>query len=121
MANQLASPERQFSPTRDTGRDQPAVRLRRTRHCPGEQMSASSAPVTRSELELVRKVEGAPLGHHFNTFEQEHDAAEFGMWLFLLTELMLFGGPFLAYIFYRTVYSAGFAEGSRHLEVSFGG
>jgi len=69
----------------------------------------------------VRDREGTPLGHHFNTFEQEHEAAEFGMWLFLLTELMLFGGLFLGYIFYRTLYSAGFAEGSRHLELRFGG
>jgi cytochrome c oxidase subunit III len=71
--------------------------------------------------DAVRQREGVPLGHHFNTFEQEHEAAEFGMWLFLLTELMLFGGLFLGYIFYRTLYSAGFAEGSRHLDLSYGG
>jgi cytochrome c oxidase subunit III len=65
--------------------------------------------------------EHPPLGHHFHTLEQEHQAAEFGMWLFLMTELMLFGGLFLGYIFYRTVYSDGFAEGSRHLELSYGG
>jgi cytochrome c oxidase subunit 3 len=72
-------------------------------------------------IEAVREREGEPLGHHFNTFEQEHGADEFGMWLFLLTELMLFGGLFLGYIYYRTLYSAGFAEGSRHLELAFGG
>ncbi|MBV9542875.1 MAG: cytochrome c oxidase subunit 3 [Chloroflexi bacterium] len=65
--------------------------------------------------------EHPPVGHHFNTFEQEHEAAEFGMWIFLMTELMLFGGLFLAYIFYRTIYPVGFAEGSRLLELSFGG
>jgi cytochrome c oxidase subunit 3 len=63
----------------------------------------------------------APLGHHFQTLEQEHEAAEFGMWIFLMTELMLFGGLFLAYIFYRTIYPEGFAEGSRHLELKYGG
>ena len=70
---------------------------------------------------LRRTSERPPLGHHFQTFEQEHEAAEFGMWIFLMTELMLFGGLFLAYIFYRTIYPAGFAEGSRHLELSYGG
>jgi cytochrome c oxidase subunit 3 len=65
--------------------------------------------------------EHPPLGHHFQTLEQEHEAAEFGMWLFLMTELMLFGGLFLGYIFYRTIYSDGFAEGSRHLELGYGG
>jgi cytochrome c oxidase subunit 3 len=65
--------------------------------------------------------EKPPLGHHFHTLAQEHEAAEFGMWIFLMTELMLFGGLFLGYIFYRTVYSEAFAEGSRHLELSYGG
>ncbi|MBV9580063.1 MAG: cytochrome c oxidase subunit 3 family protein [Chloroflexi bacterium] len=77
--------------------------------------SASSTPPT------VREREGVPLGHHFNTLEQEHEASEFGMWIFLMTELMFFGALFVAYIFYRTVYSDGFAEGSRHLELSYGG
>jgi cytochrome c oxidase subunit III len=72
-------------------------------------------------MTIVASRQPAALGHHFSTLEQEHEAAEFGMWLFLMTELMLFGGLFLAYIFYRTVYSNGFAEGSRHLELSYGG
>lgn len=38
-----------------------------------------------------------------------------------MTELMLFGGLFLGYIVYRTVYPEGFAEGSRHLELTDGG
>jgi cytochrome c oxidase subunit 3 len=42
------------------------------------------------------------------------------MWLFLATELMFFGGLFTAYTVYRIVYPAGFAEGSRHLELAFG-
>ena len=82
-------------------------------------MSLSTAPPTLPPT--VREQEGAPLGHHFSTLEQEHEAAEFGMWIFLMTELMLFGGLFVAYIFYRTVYSDGFAEGSRHLELAYGG
>jgi cytochrome c oxidase subunit 3 len=84
-------------------------------------VSTASAPGAPADADFVRDREGLPLGHHFNSFEQEHEADEFGMWLFLLTELMLFGGLFLAYTFYRTAYSAGFAEGSRHLELSYGG
>ncbi|MCA1647392.1 MAG: cytochrome c oxidase subunit 3 family protein [Chloroflexi bacterium] len=61
------------------------------------------------------------LGEQYQTFEQQHDTAEFGMWVFLATELMLFGGLFTAYTVYRTVYSAGFAEGSRHLDLVYGG
>ena len=65
--------------------------------------------------------EHAPLGEHFSTLEQEHAAAEFGMWIFLMTEVMFFGGLFVAYIAYRTVYPDGFAEGSRHLDLIYGG
>ncbi len=55
---------------------------------------------------------------HFTTLEQEHEAAQLGMWLFLATEAMLFGGLFTAYTVYRTLYPDGFAEGSRHLDVT---
>jgi cytochrome c oxidase subunit 3 len=59
------------------------------------------------------------LGEHYNTLEQQHTASELGMWLFLATEVMLFGGLFTGYAVYRTVYSAGFAEGSRHLDLVY--
>jgi cytochrome c oxidase subunit 3 len=61
------------------------------------------------------------LGEQYNTLEQQHTASEMGMWIFLATELMLFGGLFTAYTVYRTAYSAGFAEGSRHLDLLYGG
>ena len=61
----------------------------------------------------------AALGEQFNTLAQQHETSEFGMWIFLATELMLFGGLFLAYTVYRTVYSAGFADGSRHLDLVY--
>src|SRR5438128_2303856 len=38
--------------------------------------------------------------HHFATAEQQKDAASFGMWLFLVTEVMFFGGMFCAYLVY---------------------
>jgi len=65
---------------------------------------------------------GAELvGEPYQTLDQEHNTAEFGMWIFLATELMLFGGLFTAYTVYRTVYPAGFAEGSRQLDLLYAG
>jgi cytochrome c oxidase subunit 3 len=55
---------------------------------------------------------------HFATLEQEHDAAQLGMWVFLATEVMLFGGLFTAYTVYRTLYPDAFAEGSHRLDVT---
>ena len=60
------------------------------------------------------------LQHHFTSLGQQKDASEFGMWLFLVTELLFFGGLFLAYTIYRYLYSAGFAEASRHMDVRLG-
>jgi cytochrome c oxidase subunit 3 len=41
------------------------------------------------------------LAHHFDTSEQQFDACKLGMWLFLVTEVLLFGGMFCAYAVYR--------------------
>ena len=42
--------------------------------------------------------------HHFETEAQQREAGTFGMWLFLLTEIMFFGGLFFAYLLYRNWY-----------------
>ena len=41
------------------------------------------------------------VAHHFKTAEQEFQSAKLGFWLFLATEVMLFGGLFAAYIYYH--------------------
>ncbi len=43
----------------------------------------------------------ATLAHHFDTPAQQYDSAKFAMWLFLVTEVLLFGGLFCAYAVYR--------------------
>ena len=43
------------------------------------------------------------------------------MWLFLVTEVMFFGGLFLAYMLYRVWYPEAWAEGSRELDIVLGG
>ena len=62
-----------------------------------------------------------PLAHQFEDLEQQREADELGMWLFLATEVMFFGGMFLAYIIYRMQNEAGFAAGSHHLDATLGG
>ena len=52
------------------------------------------------------------LQHHFETLEQQHEASTLGMWLFLVTEVMFFGGLLLAYLLYRVWYPEAWAEGS---------
>ena len=62
----------------------------------------------------------AYLRHHFNSIEQQADTASFAMWLFLLTEIMFFGGLFTAYLIYRNWYYAAFVAGSHQLNVVWG-
>jgi len=52
------------------------------------------------------------LQHHFEDSEQQKDASTIGMWVFLVTEVMFFGGLFLAYFVYRQAYPAAFASAS---------
>ena len=50
----------------------------------------------------------------------QKEAASLGMWLFLVTEVMFFGGLFLAYTVYRNLYPEPFALASHHLNVRLG-
>jgi cytochrome c oxidase subunit 3 len=58
--------------------------------------------------------------HQFDDLEQQHEASWIGMWIFIATEVMFFGGMFTGYIFYRAVYAAGFAGASNRLDVWLG-
>lgn len=63
---------------------------------------------------------GRQYAHHFDSAEHEFDASKFGMWLFLVTEIMLFGGLFVAYIIFRNLYPEMFAEAHHHLDKVMG-
>jgi cytochrome c oxidase subunit 3 len=58
--------------------------------------------------------------HHFETVEQQADATNFAMWLFLLTEIMFFGGLFTAYLILRNWYYPAFVAASHQLNVGWG-
>ena len=60
------------------------------------------------------------LQHHFDTLEQQQNASTLGMWMFLCTEVLFFGGFFMAYILYRWMYGAAFAAASHELNVWIG-
>ena len=60
------------------------------------------------------------LQHHFDDMGQQAEASTLGMWVFLVTEIMFFGGLFMAYLVYRTKSPMGFAEASHHLNVTWG-
>jgi cytochrome c oxidase subunit 3 len=62
----------------------------------------------------------AELRHHFADMEQQRDASTLGMWLFLVTEIMFFGGMFCAYLIYRLSHFGDFAAASGTLDLRLG-
>jgi cytochrome c oxidase subunit 3 len=60
------------------------------------------------------------LRHHFADLEQQREASEFGMWVFLATEIMFFGGMFLAYMVYRYLYYSAWVAGSEAMDFWWG-
>jgi cytochrome c oxidase subunit 3 len=61
------------------------------------------------------------LQHHFFNMGQQLEASVLGMWVFLVTEVMFFGGLFMAYILYRSLYPDAWLAGSHELNEMLGG
>jgi cytochrome c oxidase subunit 3 len=61
------------------------------------------------------------LAHHFDNMEQQREAGSIGMWVFLVQEIMFFGGLFLAYSIFRAKFPEAFAAASNHLNWKLGG
>ena len=57
---------------------------------------------------------------HFKTLDQQQETASLGMWIFLVTEVMFFGGIMLAYTLNRQVYFWAFSAGSNTLSIKLG-
>ena len=58
--------------------------------------------------------------HHFETAEQQYEAATLGMWAFIVKEILFFGGLFGAYVVYRNLYIDAFSAASHQLDISLG-
>ena len=71
--------------------------------------STAQVDVDKSQF-LERNV-----SHHFIDADQEFDSCKMGMWLFLLTEILLFGGLFVAYVVFRTWHPETWEAGAEHL------
>jgi cytochrome c oxidase subunit 3 len=60
------------------------------------------------------------LAHHFDNLDQQREASTLGMWVFLVTEVLFFGGLFLVYTVYRGWYPEAFAAASHELDITLG-
>src|SRR5438045_4963555 len=83
--------------------------------------SKMEVPLSDSHATAVDTAESHPqLRHHFANMEQQKNTASLGMWLFLVTEIMFFGGLFCAYLIYRLMHFNAFAAASQQLDIKWG-
>ena len=70
---------------------------------------SASTPPALSGVAAGHAVEGhhPRQQHHFFSMDQQFEASTLGMWVFLVTEIMFFGGLFMAYLMYRWAQSPG--------------
>jgi cytochrome c oxidase subunit 3 len=61
------------------------------------------------------------VAHHFDSADTQFDAGRMGIWLFLVTEVLLFGGLFCAFAIFRSWYFDSFVEAHHHLDKVMGG
>jgi cytochrome c oxidase subunit 3 len=60
------------------------------------------------------------LQHQFEDMKQQEESVSIGMWMFLVQEIMFFGGLFTVYLVFRSRFPMAFAAGSNHLDVVMG-
>ena len=76
--------------------------------------------MTQGAVEMAEHAHPPYQRHHFETIDQQNDATNFAMWLFLLTEIMFFGGLFTAYLILRNWYYPAFVAASHQLNIFWG-
>ena len=90
-------------------------------HVPGASRSAPLPAAPHGATAAVAEHPHHPrLQHHFYSMEQQLEASILAMWVFLVTEIMFFGGLFMAYLVYRTLYPQSWLDGSATLNVPLG-
>ena len=63
---------------------------------------------------------GAHVAHHFKDATQQYDSGKEGIWLFMVTEILMFGGLFVGYAIYHNMYPGMFSEGAASLDWKMG-
>jgi cytochrome c oxidase subunit 3 len=84
------------------------------------EMETETATTRRTEHEPIPPGDEPILEVQFDDLEQQHEASMVGMWLFLATEVMFFGGLITAYAVYRAIAPREFALASQHMRVGLG-
>ena len=99
--------------------DQSRVESRKSRAGTGG--SGGESDGFEAKLSTLDSPPSTLLAHHFHSLPQQREAQLAGMWVFLATELLVFGALFTGYTVYRVQYPEAFAAASQHLNLIIGG
>jgi cytochrome c oxidase subunit 3 len=80
-----------------------------------------TTPNDGNEAEAPEHGHDEHVAHHYDTATQQYEAGKLGMWLFLVTEILLFGGLFCWYAIYRAHHPEIFLAAHVHLDKTLGG
>jgi cytochrome c oxidase subunit 3 len=88
----------------------------------GSQLTTDQPTIDAIPPDGHKPVAGAhrALAHQFEDLAQQRSADTMGMWVFLITEIMFFGGLFTGYAYYRWKFPGAFVEASHHLDIVLG-
>lgn len=68
----------------------------------------------------IKHIHAAHVSHHFKDANQEYDAGKQGIWLFMVTEILMFGAILVGYGIFHNIYPEMFAEGAKSLDWKMG-
>ncbi|MFN3696736.1 MAG: cytochrome c oxidase subunit 3 family protein [Pseudobdellovibrio sp.] len=71
-------------------------------------------------MSTSKMINGVPVQEHYKNAFHQFDSAKMGIWLFMVTEILMFGGLFVGYILMHMKYPEMFAEGARFLDWRLG-
>lgn len=74
----------------------------------------------RGHMSTSRVIDGVNVASHYQGIEHQYQSNKEGIWLFMVTEILMFGGLFVGYIIFHTLYPEMFAEGAKYLDWKLG-
>ncbi|MBC7421532.1 MAG: cytochrome c oxidase subunit 3 family protein [Bdellovibrio sp.] len=71
-------------------------------------------------MSTSKLINGVPVASHFRDGAHQYAANKEGLWLFMVTEILMFGGLFVGYVIFHSIYPEMFAEGAKYLDWRLG-
>ncbi len=71
-------------------------------------------------MSTSRTINGVEVASHYRDAKHQYESNKEGLWLFMVTEILMFGGLFVGYVIFHSIYPEMFAEGAKYLDWKLG-